>query len=195
VASVVVVPRVGPLNQQAESLGLWGNTMNQSAIGSAVAGVCAILLVFGAEPKAFAQAGSTGGTLGNTDKSISGDREEHRPGDHHQSKPRAREKEATSAPSAASVTGRWHWTADCQSGHYNGAFTLSEASGGQFTGTFDGTNWQDIGSISGGEVGGGQLSFTRNAAIVVQHWRGRLTPGHISGSISGNENCTWQASK
>jgi hypothetical protein len=27
---------------------------------------------------AFAQAGSTGGTLGNTDKSISGDREEHR---------------------------------------------------------------------------------------------------------------------
>jgi hypothetical protein len=174
-----------------------GNTMNQSAIGSVVAGVCAILVVFGAEPKAFAQAGSTGGTLGNTDKSISGSRREDqethsRPkGDDHQN--RSRETRTTHAPSAVSVAGRWHWTADCQSGHYSAAFTLSEPSGGQFTGTFDGTNLQ-IGSISG-EVSGERISFTRNAGLVVQHWSGHLTPGHISGSISGNENCTWQASK
>jgi hypothetical protein len=122
---------------------------------------------------AFAQAGSTGGTLGNTDKSISGEREEPRQRDPHEN--RTRERSAPSTPSAVFVTGQWHWTADCQSGHYNGAFTLSEASGGQF--------------------GGGQISFTRTVAIVTQHWRGRLTSGHISGSISGNENCTWQASK
>jgi hypothetical protein len=142
---------------------------------------------------AFAQAGSTGGTLGNTDKSISGEREEPRQRDPHEN--RTRERSAPSTPSAVFVTGQWHWTADCQSGHYNGAFTLSEASGGQFTGTFDGTTAGDVGTISGGEVGGGQISFTRTVAIVTQHWRGRLTSGHISGSISGNENCTWQASK
>jgi hypothetical protein len=157
-------------------------------------GICAILLLLVAKPAAFAQAGSTGGTLGNTDKSISGDREEPRPVDRHQSKPREREKGTASVPSTASVAGRWNWSADCQSGHYNGAFTLTEASGGQFTGAFDGTAMHDIGTISGGEVSGGQISFTRTA-IIVQHWRGHLTPGHISGTISGNENCTWQASK
>jgi hypothetical protein len=69
-----------------------GNTMSQSAIRSAVAGVCAILLLLGAEPKAFAQAGSTGGTLGNTDKSISGDRKEapQESGHQHKTKPAAR---------------------------------------------------------------------------------------------------------
>jgi hypothetical protein len=144
----------------------------------------------------FAQAGSTGGTLGNTDKSISGDREgPRRSGDREEPRKKApKEAHTASAPSIVSVAGRWNWTADCQSGHYNGAFTLSEASGGQFTGAFDGTAMHDIGTISGGEVSGGQISFTRTA-IIVQHWRGRLTPGHISGSISGNENCTWQASK
>lgn len=150
---------------------------------------------------AFAQAGSTGGTLGNTDKSISGSGREDqeapsRPkGEGHQSRSREKDGRAASAPPVVSVAGRWNWTADCQSGHYNGAFTLSEPSGGQFTGTFDGTVWYDVGSITGGEVGGGSISFTRNVAVVVQHWRGRFTPGHISGSISGNENCTWQASK
>jgi hypothetical protein len=145
---------------------------------------------------AFAQAGSTGGTLGNTDKSISGEREEpRREREEPRKKPAPKEAGHTaSAPSTVSVAGRWSWTADCQSGHWSGAFTLSDPSSGQFTGTFDGTNMADIGAISGGEVSGGQISFTRTA-IIVQHWRGRLTPGHISGSISGNENCTWQASK
>jgi hypothetical protein len=50
--------------------------MSRVAARSVAAGVCAILLALGACPEAFAQAGSTGGTLGNSDKSVSGEREE-----------------------------------------------------------------------------------------------------------------------
>jgi hypothetical protein len=157
---------------------------------------CAAIMLIAVSGPALAQAGSTGGTLGNTDKLISGDQEEPRR-EREEPRKKASPKEAShtvSAPSIVSVAGRWNWTADCQSGHWSGAFTLSDPSSGQFTGTLDGTNMADIGTISGGEVSGGQISFTRTA-VIVQHWRGRLAPGHISGSISGNENCTWQASK
>jgi hypothetical protein len=64
---------------------------------------------------AFAQAGSTGGTLGNTDKSISGDREQPRqpaePRQHHsppqaKASPKAQETKHTSC---RDIVGRWSW--------------------------------------------------------------------------------------
>jgi hypothetical protein len=64
---------------------------------------------------AFAQAGSTGGTLGNTDKSISGDREQPRqptqPRQRHaapQAKASQREQE-TKHTSCRDIVGRWSW--------------------------------------------------------------------------------------
>jgi hypothetical protein len=58
---------------------------------------------------AFAQAGSTGGTLGNTDKSISGDREE--PGrstsrERHTASPKV-SSQATEKTAATSLSGAW----------------------------------------------------------------------------------------
>jgi hypothetical protein len=59
---------------------------------------------------AFAQAGSTGGTLGNTDKSISGDRrEEPSPRQKPQEpKPHAARK-ADTGSSCAKIAGSWKW--------------------------------------------------------------------------------------
>jgi hypothetical protein len=45
---------------------------------------CAAIMLIAVAGAAFAQAGSTGGTLGNTDKSISGDREEPRRSEKHE---------------------------------------------------------------------------------------------------------------
>jgi hypothetical protein len=73
---------------------------------------------------AFAQAGATGGTLGNTDKSISGEREEpRRSGDHatEQQQPSSKtrqhsaRREITARPSEAhnscgKFVGTWAWT-------------------------------------------------------------------------------------
>src|ERR1700722_2536708 len=58
----------------------------------------AIMLIAVAEP-AFAQAGTTGGTLGNTDKSISGDRREE------PAAPRSQTHRSAPAPPAAKSTG------------------------------------------------------------------------------------------
>lgn len=126
--------------------------------------------------------GSTGGTIGKTGKSVSGGEDAAPP----------RESAAT----GISVAGRWRWSASCQSGHYNGAFDLSQTGSGQFTGNFAGTGISDLGSITGGRLDGSVIFFTRNLPLgVTQHWSGRLISGHISGSISGNESCSWQASK
>jgi hypothetical protein len=59
---------------------------------------------------AFAQAGSTGGTLGNTDKSISGDREERSEEREEHRRSRGREERKSAAPHAASnckLAGVW----------------------------------------------------------------------------------------
>ena len=53
--------------------------MSRSAFRSVVAVICAMLAALAAEPEAFGQAGSTGGTVGKTDKSISGGVEETSP--------------------------------------------------------------------------------------------------------------------
>jgi len=141
------------------------------------------------------QPGSTGGTIGKTGKSSSGG-EESPEAQPHQTRSVEKEGRAASTQSGTSVAGRWRWSANCQSGHYSGEFDLSQTTGGPFTGNFAGTNVSDLGAITGGRANGGTISFTRHAPPGVnQHWSGRLTSGHISGSISGNESCSWQASK
>ncbi len=148
----------------------------------ALALFCAILLI--ADRLALAQSGSVGGTVGKTDKSVSGG--ETAP---------AKRAVAPNAGSAGSVAGRWRWSADCESGHWEGGFSLTQSGASEITGGFLHTNLADIGTISG-HVSNGSLSFIRNAGVVTQHWVGQLRGGHhISGSLSGNENCTWQASR
>jgi hypothetical protein len=148
---------------------------------------------------AFAQAGSTGGTIGKTDKSVSGGEEAAHPResaepDSRPTKPRERENRAASSRSGASVAGQWRWTADCPNGHWNGAFAVTEVSNGQFTGEYDAG--AGGGTISNGHVNGGSVSFTRTYVMGTQQWSGHLTSGHMAGSLSqGPIDCRWQASK
>ncbi|MGA8612431.1 MAG: hypothetical protein WB760_12040 [Xanthobacteraceae bacterium] len=166
--------------------------MSRLAITSVAAGVCAILLVLGAEPKAFAQAGSTGGTLGNTDKSAAGSRASEEP-----AKPRRstrQQKKGDSTAGSMSVAGRWRWTADCDNGgHYTASFQLTQGMAGEFSSVFVG----DLGTVSDGHVSNGVMSFTRTSAFYTQHWTGRLLGGgtRINGSLTGNVSCTWEGVK
>jgi hypothetical protein len=129
------------------------------------------------------QPGSTGGSIGKTDKSISG-RESNTA-----TKSRSRGEGLTER-----VTGGWNWTADCSTGHYKGAFDLSETSRGHFSGSFSGTVPDDIGTITDGVLDGASISFTRTT-LAVQYWKGRILAGRIEGSISGTASCRWNASR
>jgi hypothetical protein len=139
-------------------------------------------------PMVLAQAGSIGGTIGKQDKSAAGDNEP--PTRRHSRSNGGKVSDA----SGVSVAGRWRWSADCQSGHYTGEFVLNTTSQGEFSGTlYDAAG----GTITNGHVHGANISFTRHFALVLtQIWKGRLTSsGHIEGSLSGNESCSWEASK
>jgi hypothetical protein len=142
---------------------------------------------------AFGQ-GSVGGTLGKTDKSLSGGHDTAPPKD------AARPNKNTAEAAGASIAGRWKWTADCQSGHWSGAFTITQGAAGAFTGGFLHTNWADIGTISEGHVSSEKFSFIRTWTLPItqtQHWSGQLAGGgrHLNGNITGNENCAWEGVK
>jgi hypothetical protein len=92
------------------------NSMSRLAITSLVAGVCAILLALSVEPEAFAQAGSTGGTVGKTDKSASGGEEKAEPQkpvpkrDRRAGKPPSNEASSeTRGSSCGRIVGTWNW--------------------------------------------------------------------------------------
>lgn len=138
---------------------------------------------------AFAQAGSTGGVIGKQDKSISGGE--------GAAEPRALTKPSRpierGASDRSSVAGRWRWTQDCSGGGlWKGEFDLAESAGGQISGSFAGTSWHDIGTITG-QINGNNLSFTRKNAVTTQYWKGRVGAGRISGTSTGSADCSWQA--
>jgi hypothetical protein len=160
--------------------------------------VCGIAMFFAANRSALPQAGSAGGTLGKVDKSASGSRDTGEP----QSASRSiGSPKSSSTAAATSVAGRWDWTADCPSGHWVGAFNLTQGAAGEFNGAFMQTSSSDIGTISDGLVSNSKISFTRSWTVLLvsgrQRWSGQLGDGarHINGNITGNENCTWKGVK
>lgn len=133
------------------------------------------------------QPGSIGGSIGKTDKSISGGESAAEP---RPSTKRRIERGASDSSSGVSVAGRWGWIADCTSGHWQGQFDLTEISRGQFNGSFD-----PIGTISNGRVNGTSVTFTRTWVTGTQYWTGQLAAGRLKDTLSGNERCSWQASR
>jgi len=167
-----------------------GARMIESIRLIAIAILSAMFVSAAISSPAFAQAGSTGGSVGKQNKSVSG-------GDETAAFSKMpRSLSAGAAPQAATISlgGRWLWSADCQSGHHEGGFELTQGMTGQIKGTF----FSDImgGNISG-QVSNGTLSFIRNAMLLTQHWVGQVGEGgrHLNGSLTGNENCTWEARK
>lgn len=174
--------------------------MRRAAVSTAIGLICGFAAALAADGMAFAQAGSTGGTLGKTDKSAGGNREAVEPATPpYAIHPKKSGPAAGSGPQGAvSVAGRWKWTADCQNaGHFNGVFQLTQGMSGEFNGTNLQTNIHDVGTITDGHVSNGIISFIRNAVGGTQHWTGRLGEGgrHINGSLTGNVNCTWEGRK
>jgi hypothetical protein len=174
----------------------------KSSVLGFVAGATAILAC--SDLPACAQAGSTGGSIGKQGKSVSGGDAEPRARppqpDRRRDEPKRKPRPQQVGPgagAAVSVAGRWRWTADCQSGHWHGGWDLTETGGGQFTGSFAGLVFGDIGTISNGRVSGASMSFTRRAPFVTQIWTGQLSSGakRIEGAITGNENCRFSAHK
>jgi hypothetical protein len=142
---------------------------------------------------AFAQAGSTGGTIGKTDKSVSGGEDAAVPRTPAKSRSKSQGPidRDTSGQSSVSVVGPWRWIADCNNGHWEGQFDLVETSRGQFNGSFD-----PIGTISDGHINGTSVTFTRKwGAVFVQYWSGQLAAGRIRGTLSGASTCSWEASR
>jgi hypothetical protein len=113
----------------------------------AIAISCGLAALVAADQRtAFAQAGSTGGTLGKTDKSVSGGEEQQQRTSH-----KANAKQRNSA-NTLSVSGKWSWTAKCDdASEWAGAFDLAQASDGAVSGTANGNDGS--GSISGQLVG------------------------------------------
>lgn len=154
----------------------------------------AILICLASGSLAFGQAGSAGGTIGKTDKSVSGaDSAEPQPPTKSRSQGQQRvDKGNSDQPSGGSVSGRWRWNADCSGKVWQGEFDLAESSRGQFNGSFAGTSWHDVGAITNGHINGASISFTRKN-LVTQYWTGHLAAGRIKGTSSGNVDCSWEA--
>jgi hypothetical protein len=147
---------------------------------------------------AFAQAGSVGGTIGNTDKSVSGGNESAPP---RRIMPRSNRRPVAAAPqqpdlTAESLGGKWHWIDHC-SPAWAGDLEISAASAGQFSGTF-------LNSLGGklydGSLKGSEISFFREFIFGNQHWAGALSRSadalEIRGVVTyGAVSCPFEATK
>src|ERR1022692_1919754 len=132
--------------------------------GAATKSLLAVIIFFAGGSLAFGQAGSTGGTIGRQDKSISGGEsaaEPHTPTKSRSKGQRPIGRGTSDQSSEVSVAGRWHWIADCNNGHWEGEFDLAETSRGHFNGSFAGTSFHDAGTITDGHISGTSVSFTR----------------------------------
>jgi hypothetical protein len=165
--------------------------------GAATKPFLAIIIFFACGSLVFGQAGSTGGTIGKTDKSVSGGESTAEPHTPAKSRPKGQrpiDRGTSDQSSEVSVAGRWRWTQDCPP-RWQGEFDLAETSRGHFDGSFAGTSWYDNGTITDGHISGTSVSFTRKSAPVTQYWTGRLTAGRMKGTSSGNANCSWEATR
>jgi hypothetical protein len=131
------------------------------------------------EGAAFAQAGSTGGTIGNQDKSVSGGGDQTPSG--KESHVRHRSSAGTRAP--LSISGKWAWTAKCGDGSdWAGSFDFTQNSDGTVSGAVTGSDGS--GSISGRLVGNtltGSRAYSAHSTQIV------LTFAAGGNSLQGSE--------
>lgn len=163
--------------------------------GAATCFLAAVVLI-ATGSSGLAEAGSTGGTIGKTEKSVSGGERSSEPQSRTNSRPISKGSGGASSAdrsSQSSIAGRWRYSADCTVGHWQGEFEILQGSGGSFSGSFAGTSLADTGTISNGRVSGSSISFTRTSSVATQYWRGGIAGGRMSGTSSGNANCSWQA--
>jgi hypothetical protein len=90
-----------------------------------------VVLLLAGGSVALGQAGSTGGTLGKTGKSMSGEDGPAAPETRTKSPAKPVDKDGPDR--ASGIAGRWHWDADCGAGgHWQGEFNLADTARGHF---------------------------------------------------------------
>ena len=155
--------------------------MNNVLIALTVAGA-----ILAGQP-AFAQSGSTGGSIGKTEKSISGDQESNAPDARPQ---RQKERGAVSGP--ASINGRWLVSQNCDTGKFKIELTFQQTSPTGFTGTSVGLTTGAQSQISNGRLAGNTLTFSRDG---LDRWVAHLNgPRQFSGTSSSSLwHCSYTA--
>jgi hypothetical protein len=143
-------------------------------------GIAGLVALLATDRVAFAQAGSTGGTIGKTGKSVSGG---EGPSDPRYDEPRIRQSHRSSvsfgsaALSAASLRGRWHVDTTCVNGSDDLTFDIREISTSEFNGDYDRT-----GKIVSGRIDGNHVTLTTRAMFTVT-WTGTVTRTSGSGLL------------
>jgi hypothetical protein len=148
----------------------------------------AVLLAALATRTAFAQAGSTGGTIGKQDKSTSGSQELPSPPKPPRKRAARGESAAQKMGSRAAISGRWHWDIKCPNANFVGILDIVQ-SGDTFTGEFGHTNFWDNGTVSNGRVTGDTVTFDREyygTDHVVLHLSGSVMQGPHDNSTFGH---------
>jgi hypothetical protein len=156
------------------TVGRGGNAMTKSI---AIAVVCCLAILVAADRSAFAQAGSTGGTLGKTDKSASGGEEGRSQTERKRVTTRSEPRNATER-SCSTIVGTWRWFTAFQ----NGDVVIFKADG-------SGLNASKNNEPGKWTCSGGEYVLTWSAAGNVDHVRvlgNDLTGTGVVGAITAH---------
>jgi len=141
------------------------------------------------------QPGSTGGTIGKENKSISGEDHSAPPAQKLKRSSRTRD-EGKTIQTATSLLGYWSIQLNCgpnqnvleRGGKWS--FDIKAISGNKFTGGFD-----QNGKIVEGKIEGKAISLTTQD-ILSRQWTGTVSGIRMQGSVTGPpDGCTFTASK
>jgi hypothetical protein len=142
-----VVERQRPLAAQ---------TVGPSMFRSVTMFVATAALLVSAPPMSFGQAGSTGGTVGERDKSLSGSNDRSP----NQKPAVVKNFHGSNTPAPSSVSGQWTWTAKCGDGSvWSGTFDLEQSADGAVTGSASGN---DGGGALSGRLSGNTFIGSRS---------------------------------
>jgi len=161
----------------------------------AIAVGCSLAALVAASGTAFAQAGSTGGTLGKTDKSASGGEDQPQARQKPNGKPRHSAIGETAAP--VSISGKWTWTSKCDDGsEWVGVFEFSQSPDGEVSGTSAGT---DAGRSMSGQRVGNKVTVSRTYYLLSNQIIFTIAAGgnSMQGSeiSKGHGTCRYQAKR
>jgi hypothetical protein len=161
-----------------------------------IVGLSCLVALLATDRIALGQAGSIGGTIGKTDKSVSGG-EEETPGGR-----KSGHRNAAAAP--ASISGKWSWRAKCENGdNYTGEFDFDQNADGTLSGNCSViTGPNSCGALSGHVAGKkAMLRVLQKTVIGAHETTYELTVAADGQSMQGTEHawlsgeCTYQVKR
>lgn len=145
----------------------------------------------------LAQAGSTGGSIGKQNKSVSGDEKRPPASPKTNETSPARSRDTSARLTGASLSGTWRVSQSCNHGKFEIELDIKQISATEFAGSSRGLTTGANSQIVGGKIDGNRVSFQRRAAGLSDNWSARLErPGRMIGtSASPVWRCSYTATK